>query len=366
MKLAFTADIHLGNHRRFGGEMTSGLNRRFAATVDVLARSVALAAKHSADAFCVLGDLFDTSKPTPQELAAVMELFDEWNPRMQFHLLLGNHDQVSDGEGDHALAPLGYLSNVTVHEKPEMIGNVLALPFRVGAAQDWLPEAVYRASLDANPEAVLVHLGIADESTPPYLRGASDSITTDQLFAVMGKHGIGNAFAGNWHQHRSWSQEGRNITQCGALVPTGFDNPGIDGYGKLIIYEAGKPPTVVPVVGGPRFVTGVYEEIDLADLQASADLGHAVYARFHARPKHVKEAQAALRALQDRGTLVAFEVLPDREAVSATAKMTARMTRNATTVDEAVATYVAKTQMPEGAKREHVLALVQQYLARSV
>lgn len=361
MKLAMVADVHLGNHRRFGGEMSSGLNSRFRQTLAVLKDAMDEAVRQDAEGFAVLGDLFDTSKPTPQEVAAVMDLMHA-RRELHFHLLLGNHDQVSESPGDHALQPFRYLANVSVYEKPTIAHDRLFVPFRTGAAKDWLP-GVARVM---QPRSLLLHLGVSDDETPPFLRGASDSIHYITLHEVMCASGADSAFAGNWHNHQTWrvhTGDGTvsQIVQCGALVPTGFDNPGAD-YGNVIFHEIGSAPTVTQISGGPRFHSAVYEETDLSALPIA---GCRNYVRLRARPKHVKQAQAELKAMQDDAVIEAFEVLPDREAVSATAKITARAARSAATVDEAIDAYVRRAAMPDTVSRDEVLGIVRDYLAKN-
>lgn len=367
MRVALCADVHLSNHRRFGGEMISGLNRRFCQSIAVLENAVEVAACAGAKTLYVLGDLFDSAKPTPQEITAVMHIFDHGSD-LDVHLVLGNHDQASNAEGDHALGPLAKMRNVTVYEQPVHTYGMIVVPFQVGPAHEWLPGAVAKAvskSGKAAKRTLLLHMGISDENTPPFLRGASDSIPASELFTLMREHGIRNAFAGNWHNPDVWidADGERLITQLGALVPTGFDNPGLD-YGHIAILDTETDAvTCIELSGGPRFITSSFEELDLEDVAATGQM-HNLYLRVTARPKNVKLAQAALKELQADGKLIAFEVLPDKEAASATAKNTARMTRNTTSVGEAVATYVAKTAMPEGADRKVVLRLVKDYLAQ--
>ena len=365
MKLALVADVHLGNHRRFGGEVESGLNARFRQTLAVLKEAIDEAGRQDCEAFVVLGDLFDTSRPTPQEVAAVMSLMYS-RPAMKFHLLLGNHDQVSASPGDHALQPFRCLDNVRVHETPTRVGSTLFVPFRVGAAKDWLP-GVMRELCDDQISEVCLHLGIADEETPPFLKGASDSIDSETLLDLMRETGVQSAFAGNWHNARSWGRSydeeetELHVVQAGALVPTGFDNPG-HNYGNMIVCQPGREPHRFKLPGGPRFLSIVYEDTDLKTLALP---GHAVYVRARARPRHVKGAQADLKSLLDDGTIAAFEVLPDREAVNATAKIVARTTRNAQSIEEAIAAYVGRTAMPDSVDRKEVLDLVRQYLAKN-
>jgi hypothetical protein len=367
MKIAFVADVHLSNHRRFGGEMIGGLNTRFRQSVAVLDKAIRVAANTGARTLYVLGDLFDSAKPTPQELTAVMEVFDR-SEELDVHLMLGNHDQASNTDGDHALGPLTALRNVTVYQHPVAAFGMIVVPFQVGPAREWLPGVVARTVRGSNSRTLLLHMGVADDSTPPFLRGASDSIPVDDLVEIMGAHGIRNAFAGNWHNPQTWRRTAPQgsehlVTQLGALVPTGFDNPGLD-YGHMAILDTETAAvTDIELSGGPRFITAPFEDLDLEDVAATG-LRHELYLRVAARPKNVKLAQAALKELQADGKLIAFEVLPDKEAASATAKNTARTTRNATSVNDAVAAYVAKTAMPDGTDRRVVLELVKDYLAR--
>jgi hypothetical protein len=260
------------------------------------------------------------------------------------------------------------MDNVRIYEKPTAGTTMIVVPFQVGPAREWLPGVVAQevkklTRIKSDCTSLLLHMGIADESTPPFLRGASDSITADELLVIMREHNITFAFAGNWHEPREWLFDPQTITQLGALVPTGFDNPGTD-YGRVMILDTDQHSIKeVRLAGGPRFFNEVFEDLDLERFEEEME-SFATYLRVTARPKHVKLAQAALGEMQKRGALVAFEVLPDKELASATAKSTARATRNTVSVEEAVATYVKKTVLPEGADRGAVLELVKGYLAQ--
>ncbi len=54
---AFTADIHAGNHKRFGGPVSVSLNKRCTMVLDVLDAAVDRAIALKCSSFTVLGDL---------------------------------------------------------------------------------------------------------------------------------------------------------------------------------------------------------------------------------------------------------------------------------------------------------------------
>ena len=64
--VAFVADVHLWNHRRCGGPVKAGINRRGAQTLNALHYAADLAAGMGAAALFVAGDLFDAVNPPPQ------------------------------------------------------------------------------------------------------------------------------------------------------------------------------------------------------------------------------------------------------------------------------------------------------------
>lgn len=370
MKLALVADVHLANHRKFGGELKAGINTRCRAISRAL-RCAVDEARLAGAPLVVLGDLFDSSKPTPQEVFEAMGVLRAaagTSRRLEFgyeavEILAGNHDICSEQWGDNALMPLSSVDGVCLNFDPIIgTGDVLCCPYKQGSADEWLP------ALLADREEVsvlLLHLGIADERTPSYMRNSPDSIDIKLLWSLMEKHGITHCYAGNWHTHQIWEKPiggvRRYIVQVGALAPTGFDNPG-SGYGKVVIHEGDLPPRVI-TVPGPRFYRAVFEDLDDETLEDTMSRNDTNYLSLRARPKHLGMARAKIKELIAAGLLTDGEVLPDREATRATLVSAARGARSAQSVDEAVAAFVAKTAMPEGADRKQVLAIVQRYLA---
>jgi DNA repair exonuclease SbcCD nuclease subunit len=247
--VCFCADVHVGNPRAFGGPMASGVNARGRHVLDALRAAVADAVASSSDALVVLGDLFDSSRATPQLIAAVMEVLTTAAENgVPVHLLLGNHDQESADEGDHALAPLAMVEGVTVHERPAVVSvrrdaEVWMVPFQVGRASEWLPGVLERLSAGSPPEArvaLALHLGVIDGETLPFLRESPDAIDLRLLRALCSQYRIGHVFCGNWHDRRVWEgPEGAKVVQVGALAPTGFNNPGHEGYGMAEHWNGG-------------------------------------------------------------------------------------------------------------------------------
>jgi hypothetical protein len=97
----------------------------------------------------ILGDLFDRTSTDPRLIASTMAAIA---PAPEVFVLLGNHDAVSAEPGDNALAPLRFVGGVGVVDEARVVRlqkpgahlELLMVPWRPGAAKDWLPEAVYQ------------------------------------------------------------------------------------------------------------------------------------------------------------------------------------------------------------------------------
>ena len=202
MKPFFVADVHVGNHRRWGGPVKVGLNNRAREVLDALRLAVGHT-NNVGEPLVVLGDLFDTASPSPQMVYAVGEVLGQCENGC--YVLLGNHEFRSADEGDHALTPLSWLENVEVVDVPTLDGRTLFVPFQPGPAKEWLPDVLAGFQDDSRPVAdvLCLHLGIEDGETPPWLRGADDSVTVDQLIDLAKEYGFREVYAGNWHKHKA-------------------------------------------------------------------------------------------------------------------------------------------------------------------
>jgi hypothetical protein len=371
-RIAFIADVHLANHRWRGGSLVAGVNTRARMILDALDAAVTVALKQQCHALVVCGDLFDGVRPEPQLETAAARIFARFaeDRLYQVFILAGNHDLASDAAGDHALGPLGLLANVEVVEQPcvRVTGTTTLwlVPYRQGNTREWLPgvlEDLQKATYQQrNGETVLaLHAGIADADTPPWLENAHDAIGAVRLNGLMLEHDVTFAAAGNWHVHQSWSQDGCDIVQCGALVPTGFDNPGVDEYGSVIVWDGAVWQR--HVVPGPRFVT-VRSAEEYRPLAARAGNGN-LFVRWKAPAGTVGAAAATLVADETVLGLAGGEAVPDTTDAEQAAVNTAATDAVAASTGDwrgAVGRYVDALTLEPGVDRERVRERVTGYL----
>lgn len=370
--ISFIADVHAGNHRRFGGKVEAGINYRCHQVFDVLS-AARDRAKELHSPLVSLGDLFDSARIEPQIIAAAQRALSE----VDCYALLGNHEQVSTAFGDHSLGPLHGHGMIEVVETPrvEHIGGVelLLVPFQPGKADDWLPSAVHHL----NPRAVEVskkdslrvlclHLGIRDEKTAAWLVDSHDAVSIDLLRGLAQTYGLDAIVAGNWHERRSWKLELSDhyceVMQVGALVPTGFDNPGMRGYGTVATFDPKAKEGArlsYAELPGPRFLKlRAGDDVPLAK-------GNKLYVQITAPREHVAACEAHLAASIDNGDFVAGEVVPDGDEQQAAVRDAADSARSEDTLAGALAAFVQRMPLEDEAKvdRSLVLAKCKGYLA---
>lgn len=376
MLLASVADVHLGNHRRFGGGVQASINRRCRATLDTLSNAVDRAIKREADTFLVAGDLFDYARPEAPLIAEVQRIFSKaYKARMQVVLLVGNHDQVSTTPNDHALAPLGYYA-VPI-ERPRMFfrgkgHDIITVPFMPGPAREWLRKAVEAtvnnittAERHEYPLLLSIHLGVKDDKTPPWLASANDSIDIELLKEICFDHNISHVIAGNWHNRQQWTATRGNKTlhvlQLGALVPTGWDNPGLYGYGTIGFWDGKK--LKIEELPGPRFLKVSSDEELQTYVDENEDAKCALFVSQVCLPDEVPASLARLQARAKANEITdAFEVLPDRSFAKAEARTAAEKARSAQTLAEALDVYVKRIPIEDGVSRSNVLQRCKDYL----
>jgi hypothetical protein len=352
-RIAVVSDVHLGNHARHGGNVASGLNGRCRMALKVLGDALVLARERKADRFIVAGDLFDTANPPPQLIAAAQELFTDNG--IHPDLLLGNHEMNSDAKGDHALGPMCPVAQVI--DMPTLVGDVVYVPFWPGPAREWLPKAVAMAmSGKALAKALVIHLGIETGDEPAWLRGCDDAVPAALLKELCAKYGFKAVFAGNWHGARMVNAPDPLLIQCGALVPTGFDNPGVDHYGAMFFYDTATGEGGHVTLSGPRFINMRWpSDLPPAD-------GNVLHLSVVAEAGKVEEARAVCEHWHSAGSIAVFDVLPDAEQVRQAAGEAARAASTPATLRESVAEYVTAMPLPDDVIREQVLAGVTGYL----
>ena len=352
-KIAFVADVHVGNPSTFGGPVVCGVNSRGEQVLAAL--EAAVKATADCDALVVCGDLFDVANPNPQTVARVMSILRSRGTTL---ILCGNHDMVSASKGDHALAPLDRLKQAEAIDAPHYWSAdhkyaLLLVPFQPGDAREWFPAAV--ASLANNVSEVTrvlaFHLGVIDKDTPAFLREAHDAIPLEVVQEVMERHGISYAYCGNWHSPKRWGK----IVQCGALAPTGWDNPGWD-YGQVHVLDTVTGHMSIVHIPGPRFLTAS----TLKDAQeAFIDATRRQCALYL-----TLKGEAAPLLDEVRSWGVTARAVTDTAEVKAATRSAAVAVREAGTLREALAKYVSEMPIAEGVERSKVLALASQYLAR--
>jgi hypothetical protein len=259
-KVAIFADVHIGNHKINGGPTDFGVNARCRATLDVFGNAMKRAYQDDCQAIICAGDLFDTANPRAMVLAATAAEFNG-EDQPPTYLMTGNHDQASPRYGDNALTILDHLQNVMVMDGPpdgNVIGgtsekrdpgtSVLFVPFDPNIK--WDPKA-FGASY-SHCSVLITHVGIETDATPPWLAGKG--VRAELMAEIMDAVGAKVCLSGDWHTYQKIEINGKMIYQIGALVPTGWDNPGLDGYGSLLYLDTQTLQVTREVLPGPRFV----------------------------------------------------------------------------------------------------------------
>ncbi len=361
-KIALIGDPHVASFTRHGGPKVNGINTRGRLAYQCLADALQVAHQEGAKLAIVLGDLLDSMRPEPQLIAMLRKLFRAMNQAgLEIWMLKGNHDSASDAKGDCALYAL-MERNTAAIDVPTVLTYkdvpVCLVPFRSGAVAEWLPATLKELAPPAG-SILCLHAGIKDNETAPWLQSAPDAIEREVLSALMDEYEFSACFAGNWHDHRVWSDF--DIHQVGALCPTGFSNLGIEEYGHVAIYNSEThqdEPPAYRVVPGPRF-------LKLKPTEHPKDLpqlGHHYFVEWHVAPDQLDSAKRELEALIADKRIFAGSVLPDGEGVREGLQEAAFAARLAVGLDEAISAYVGGLKIPEHIRRESVEARVRSLL----
>jgi len=368
---AFVADVHVGNHAVMGGDRVRGINTRCRLVVETLQRAVDAAIQRGASDFVVLGDLFDSHRPTPQVVAAVMAVLSTFPGSV--HVLRGNHDAASDEVLDDALAPLAFCPNVRVYSRPDCVesadGILLLVPYRPGPSADWLQRDVQVAFACRGmqplggvplPICVAVHLGLRDAANTkanPWAALAEDAVDVSDLAVVCASVGAQMAVAGNWHGHFRWQLPGVEAVQVGALAPTGWDNPGLDGYGRVEFWPPGPGRSGVEVAG-PRFLN----RIPSRGMVTAAPSGCVLYARLRDTRERVVEAQIAVQSAIASGLLAGGVVEVEAAGAQAEAREAVSLALSGALAERAVHDHATAMELDPGVDRADVTARALRYL----
>jgi hypothetical protein len=397
MKLSFIADVHVGMHRRYANVwrdsqprapyMDTG-NARAEATLTALHRAVDTL--DGTGQLIVVGDLFDYARP---EAVLVGRANAALAGAERAMLLYGNHEYVGgSAENAGALAALATDADqhmvyqprhYNVYRGGKRAAHVIAVPFVPGDMEAALHGAVAAygqndlARFDGTQPVVVLafHAGVIDEHTPAFLRGSRSAIPLDSVFAAMAKCGATHAFCGDWHQHGEWRRtiDGveRVVVQVGALVPTGFDNPGLDPYGRVATLDIDTLALTYKRIPGPRFIKGhdaasVLRQLPTLTPDGVAEhVGRDALCYIEIAGANTAEAAGQVHAaLVLAGVAGAFHIEARDTATPAEARAAvqaaAQAARSASRLDDAIAQYVAGIA---GDDAPDVLERVKRFLA---
>jgi predicted MPP superfamily phosphohydrolase len=321
-EIAIVADVHLANHRGWGGPVgPDGLNRAAKLGIASLASAAAIAKENGASVLIVAGDLFQTPRPEPVVIAAVQQVFsDALATGLQVVVLPGNHD-MPDATAEHgntALAPLWSFATLV----NDATGRVFS-----GIAVDMIPfdgtapmrEALKACSLFSPIGApkeerriLVTHVGVYDDSdtkSAPWFKTAKDGIHEGELFEIMERAGIQQAFVGNFHEHRTWRDGPRTIVQIGTLAPHSFSDAGLVRRGLVALTDGAT--VIVRETPGVRF------------LQTMGPRPEALDDRHSYVVRQVGGARMDDSEVEARGWL-AYEHLPEKAKTEKSATLGAR------------------------------------------
>lgn len=355
--IGIIADVHLACHRQLGGASSVGLNVRAREILAVLQRAGQLVMQADPQARLVIaGDLFDTARPSPQLMAGALVALDG----MPVTAIVGNHDQVSAQPGDHALGPLGYARGWVTLDGPDCLDGVAYLPFERATTRTTLDRLDELLTAHPGTQLAILHAGIDDGSAPSWLRGSMGSVALEELAQLASSHGVQAVVSGDWHVQQSWTRHGVQVAQVGALVPTGWDNPGLDGYGGLVTWDGCELRTYQ--LPGPRFLaaTSVEHAASLLSDPRASQLRLSVTSPL----EELASTELALQELaRTHPGLLGWRVVPDGRKLTQETLQAVQAAQTTTNQADRLVAYVAECPLPEGVDRGQVVSMCQAALA---
>mgnify|MGYP000753501800 CR=1 FL=1 len=325
--IAVSFDPHFWPHRRHGGPLVKGINRRAELCLNVGQRAIRTASQLSAP-LIVAGDLIDSAGPVAPQFAFALREQLATN-RRSVTLMLGNHDMTADG--DHSLGIYTQCDDVQVCDDISYRSGD-GFTYFVPASPDVCLVPFHRDIRDKRVRdvpLVIAHFGVYDDGFPAWCKKAKGAWHVDALFAFMQERNIKAICLGDWHQRHVWRHafgttknlpvdwqgaaipDGeRLVMQGGALCPTGWDNPGLHGYGTVALWDADEHRLSWQELPGPRFCVARSEEEERGIIAEAQRLGHNLYLRRYysgTRPETPLglEAYEALPVAVERAAVVA-------------------------------------------------------------
>ena len=299
MTTLVAGDLHVWNHKAFGGPVVGGLNRRCRDILQSVYQIVEYAKLHYGVTHVVqLGDFFDGPKPSPQILNASLDMIAA--TKIEWHIIAGNHD-IASYDAPSALAPMNHAGNICTYDTAQFTSingqRWLMVPYSGPDAAEALK--VLETVPDHVHTCLAVHYGLVDD------RPRTDCITPEQLITFTeGRKKLVQGYFG--HEHDSKTTFSPLARSCGSLLPLNFSD--IDKplrifttSGRTRIPEALTPKFVdlrglpLPILGSPdKFVIWMAEQKYLSDF--------GVYARIE------QHQEAYAKELIASGLLSGYQV----------------------------------------------------------
>ena len=136
MKIFTFGDLHIYPYHQFSKPEEFGYTTRLKEHVEACKSIAKWIVQDKPDIVCCGGDIFHTqSKIDTIVLDCASQCIDIINQACksigkEFHILVGNHDILSDNNrSSHSLIPFKWWNNVVIHEVPEEFNNVVYLPY---------------------------------------------------------------------------------------------------------------------------------------------------------------------------------------------------------------------------------------------
>lgn len=362
MSIAFCSDLHIGNHRRMGEQSVGSVNTRCRHAIAAFRYAMNLARLEKCNAFVVCGDLFDSDKPEPAVIRAVQNAIRQ--SELKVYLLVGNHDRTSDAPYDHALAPLSEVAFVAEHPCIAAVDGCEVLFYPHLSADGTFKEVNQRMPYGSNGTGVqyiAIHRGVYTDRMPKYLH-TDKALSLDNAKQLMVSRGAKAMFCGDYHESEVLGQ----VVQCGALVPTGWDQQGFSTCGRM--YITGGADLRVVVVPGPRFITADWSESMFDQLTHGYQELECEASRLFVQVRvRADQMQVARETFAEHGgqvlgvVPVVYEFVVKDDAAKEASHRAAACARASETLNDALAAYVEQLSLSPF-QRNEVLSRCQGYL----
>ena len=339
IRLAHTADWHIGSSYHLGDESKDGINSRLRDYEDAILRSCRQMVEEDVDVVLFAGDGFRDSKPSPTEQAVFRRAMDVLcNANVPVLCIVGNHCLPRAPGRTHALAIFdGYRGGVTVIDRPQVV-TIKGVPI---ACLPW-PSRAHLAAADPEFEkltldeqnarivtltlAVLRALGAeAEEMAGPLgsvllahgsIAGSavgaagSTQFFREPVLPLSELRGLPFAYQAWGHLHRAQKPE-HNIRYSGSIERTDFAEATEDkGWNLVTLRDDGAPSTCEWRSSSPRS----FVDLDLAEPTAwEAEIaslngalpGAVIRVRYETTPEEARavDHQGIRRTLYGAGAL---------------------------------------------------------------